>query len=116
MNYLRARSPAVSFIEGLEPRPLVSAITVAELYAGARNARERGALDEFLEAFEVVPVGVSEAKLGGELRRKYGQSHGTGLADALIAATAQLRGATLMSFNRKHFPMVHDFRVPYRRK
>ena len=52
--------------------------------------------------------------MGGLYRRDYGQSHGTGLADALIAATAEENGATLVTFNQRHFPMV-EIRVPYER-
>ncbi len=47
-------------------------------------------------------------------RRGYGPSHGTGLADALIAATTSESGAKLVSFNRRHFPMV-EITVPYER-
>ncbi len=44
-----------------------------------------------------------------------GPSHGTGLADALMAATAEASGADLVAFNRRHFPMV-EVTVPYERK
>lgn len=56
------------------------------------------------------------ARRGGEYRRDYGPSHGTGLADALIAATAEAVGATLVTFNRRHYPMVARVQVPYRRE
>ncbi|MFN5219653.1 MAG: hypothetical protein ACK5FE_01870 [Cyanobacteriota bacterium] len=42
-----------------------------------------------------------------------GPSHGTGLADALIAASAEAAGATLVTLNRRHFPMLADVLVPY---
>ena len=53
--------------------------------------------------------------LGGLYRRDYGRSHGTGLADALIAATSEENGADLVTFNRRHFPMVSRLVVPYER-
>jgi predicted nucleic acid-binding protein len=40
-------------------------------------------------------------------------SHGTGLADALIAASAEAAGATLVTLNRRHFPMLAEVLVPY---
>ena len=46
-------------------------------------------------------------------RREYGKSHGVGLADALIAATAEVVGAQLVTLNKKHFPMLDDVYVPY---
>ena len=36
-------------------------------------------------------------------------------ADALIAASATARGAELLTFNRRHYPMLENVRVPYRR-
>ncbi len=49
---------------------------------------------------------------GGLYRRDYGPSHGVGLADALIAATAELHQAKFVTLNARHFPMV-EVEVPY---
>ena len=46
-------------------------------------------------------------------RRQYGRSHGTGLADALIAASVAAAGGTLATLNRRHFPMLAEVLVPY---
>lgn len=115
IDYLRGRAEAVTYLEGLQEPLLVSAVTVAELYAGVREGAERTALEQFLAAFEVVPVDEAIAVLGGLFRRDYGKSHATGLADALIAATAESRQATLVTLNAKHFPMVNNFLVPYQK-
>ena len=61
-------------------------------------------------AFDAVPVTEKVARTGGLYRRGYGPIHGTGLADALIAATTSESGAKLVSFNRRHFPWS---RSPY---
>jgi predicted nucleic acid-binding protein len=50
---------------------------------------------------------------GGLVRRDFGKSHGTGLADALIAATALVHQLRLVGLNRKHFPMLPDMLTPY---
>ena len=55
------------------------------------------------------------ARLGGLYRRDYRPSHGTGLADTLIAATAEENGTELVTFNQRHFPMVSRLTVPYER-
>jgi predicted nucleic acid-binding protein len=88
---------------------------VAELYAGVREGSERHTLERFLAAFEVVPVDEAIAAKGGLYRRDYGKSHGTGLADALIAATAAVHQATLVTLNKKHFPMLASIHVPYQK-
>jgi predicted nucleic acid-binding protein len=115
IDYLRGRAEAVTYLEGLQEPLLVSAITVAELYAGVREGAERTALEQFLAAFEVVSVDEASAVKGGLFRRDYGKSHATGLADALIAATAESRQATLVTLNAKHFPMIANLLVPYQK-
>jgi predicted nucleic acid-binding protein len=37
------------------------------------------------------------------------------LADALIAATAESRQASLVTLNSKHFPMLANVVVPYQK-
>ncbi|HEY6186858.1 MAG TPA: type II toxin-antitoxin system VapC family toxin [Pyrinomonadaceae bacterium] len=115
IDYLRGRAEAVSYLESLIEPLLISAITVAELYAGVREGAERTALDEFILAFEIVPVGKEIASKGGLYRRDYGKSHSTGLADAVIAATADIRQADLVTLNKKHFPMLASVIVPYQK-
>src|SRR5712692_240650 len=113
IDYLRGRAEAVTYLEGRTEPLLISAITVAELYAGVRDGPERAKLDAFVQAFEVVPVDPEVALQGGLYRRDFGKSHSTGLADALIAASAQVRQAALVTLNRKHFPMLANVIVPY---
>ena len=113
IDYLRGQPQAVVYLEGRTETLLVSAITVAELFAGVREGQERIALSAFLSAFEIVTLDAMIAERGGLFRRAYGKSHSTGLADALIAATAEQVQARLVTLNRKHFPMLPDVHVPY---
>jgi predicted nucleic acid-binding protein len=54
------------------------------------------------------------ATLAGELGRRWRPSHsGIGVADLIIAATAELTGSVLQTLNVKRFPMVRDLRVAY---
>ena len=115
IDYLRGRPQTVHWLEEVAGPLLVSAVTVAELFARVRDGAERGQLEEFLRAFAVVPVDEHIAKQGGLFRRDYRKSHGTGLADALIAAAAEISGATLATLNDTHFPMLGRVLVPYRK-
>lgn len=114
VEYLRGRPAAVAFVEALEAELVVSAITVAELFAGARPAEE-SALATLVESLTVVPVTNAIASEGGRIRRQFRPSHGTGLADALIAATSKVTRAALVTFNLKHYPMLDDAVAPYPR-
>lgn len=113
IDYLRGRSEATDYIDNLSNPLFVSMVTVGELYAGVRDGAERTRLDTFLLAFASIPIDHAIGVMGGLLRRDYGKSHGTGLADALIAATAHLGNLTLVTLNRKHFPMLANLIVPY---
>lgn len=115
IDYLRNRPEAIEFIEGLKERPATSVIVVAELYAGIRDGGERQRLVELLDATTIIAIDEPLAVEGGLIRRQYGKSHGVGLDDALIAATAKAHGAALATLNQKHFPMLKDVVVPYRK-
>lgn len=112
IDCLRGRSNALAFLEGLPPRPLVCCLSVAELYAGVRD-NERQVLDEFVSALSPVPLTANASRVGGLYRRDFGGSHGTGLVDGIIAATAVGAGACLATLNRRHYPMLDDVLVPY---
>ena len=113
IDYLREQPDAVAYLEGRVEHLLVSTITIAELYSGVREGAERQSLDTLLPFFEEVDVDVEIAIKGGLFRRGYRKSHNLGLADALIAATADVKQATLVTLNKKHFPMLQDISVPY---
>jgi predicted nucleic acid-binding protein len=113
VDYLRDRPEAVELIRRAEARPAVSAITAAELFAGARTATEERRLDDLLHQLLVHKVDLDIARIGGAYRRRYGPSHGVLIPDALIAATAQVHHAHLVARNARHFPMLDDLLVPY---
>ena len=113
IDYLRGRAEAISYLESLTEPLLISAMTVAELHAGVREGAERIALEQFLSVFNVIPVDYATAANGGLIRRDYGKSHGVGLADAIIASTAEVSKAELVTLNKKHFPTLSNIVTPY---
>jgi predicted nucleic acid-binding protein len=83
---------------------LCSAVSIAELWAGARTSEYR-ALVNLFKTLTIVPAGEPAGRQAGEYLRAYQKSHGVELGDALIAASAVLSGALLWTRNRKHYPM-----------
>jgi predicted nucleic acid-binding protein len=63
----------------------------------------------------VVPVSAEIAKAGGLYRRDFGNSHGVGLADAILAAAAEAENAELKTLNTKHYPMLKGLRPAYKK-
>jgi len=113
IDFLRHRGEALAYLKSRTGRLLISAITVAELYAGVCEGRETTELEVLVAVLEVVPVDQETARMGGDYRRLYRKSHNLGLSDTLIAASAVKANATLVTLNRKHFPMLPDLVVPY---
>lgn len=90
-------------------------MVVAELYGGVRDGKERADLADWVSFFPIIPVTAEVARAGGLLKRDYGRSHGIGLADAIVAATAQQEGADLQTLNVKHYPMLPGLKPAYRK-
>ncbi len=115
VDFLRGYTKAVAFVNAQSSRIILSSIVVAELYAGVKGDEEQAALDNFVSLFRIVPVGADIAKAGGLYKRDYGKSHGVGLADAILAATAETENAVLKTLNTKHYPMLQGLRPAYKK-
>ncbi len=82
--------------------PAVSAVTVGEVLRGAANDQDAGRLLALLAPFHVLDLGPEEAKMGGALgaaadARSLPRRRRPGSADMLIAGTAALHGAELVT-------------------
>ena len=115
VDYLRNHQKASTFLEETHESLGISSITAAELYAGIKGKKEQEILSQFLTVFHIFAIDAEIAKLGGLLRNEFSKSHGTGLADAFIAATVMHHHATLVTLNVKHFPMIKNVFVPYKK-
>lgn len=78
-----------------------------------KGEAERVALDEFASLFRVISVTQTLAQTGGFLKRDYGKSHGIGLADTIVAATALAENAELKTLNTRHYPVLKGLRLAY---
>ncbi|MFN6018096.1 MAG: type II toxin-antitoxin system VapC family toxin [Verrucomicrobiota bacterium] len=116
IDYLRGHEAAVTFVEAHASEAYISAMNVAELYQGIRNGKEQAKLSKMLSALTALPITPEIAELGGLFSRDFRTSHGCGLADCLIAATADLHQLTLITLNAKHFPMLSSVETPYQKK
>ena len=83
----------------------ISAITYMELARGCRNKFELARLKRALKAdrAEILQVTPEVSRRACDIIDQLALSHGVGLADALIGATAIVHGLPLLSANAKHF-------------
>ncbi|HEX5309504.1 MAG TPA: type II toxin-antitoxin system VapC family toxin [Solirubrobacteraceae bacterium] len=116
VDHLRGTPTAVELLDRLlvEGHALVaSEIVRFELLAGVR-AEEAEVLELFCSSLEWLPVDEAIAREAARMARGHRKSHsGTDDADYLIAATAVVHGADLLTTNIRHFPMLPKLRAPY---
>ena len=115
VDFFRGHARAAALVKANASRIILSPIVVAELYAGVKGEAELAAIDNFVSLFRVVPLNAETAKVGGLYRRDYGKSHGVGLADAVLAATAEAENAELKTLNVKHYPMIKGLAAAYKK-
>ena len=115
IDFLRGQPEAIQLLEATDCEFYVSAVSVAELYVGVRDGKEREVLDQLVGLLQTIEINTEIARQAGLWRRKYGKSHGTGIIDAMIAACADALRVPLVTLNLKHFPMLSEVWVPYRK-
>jgi predicted nucleic acid-binding protein len=113
VDFLRGHPKAVALVQAQSGRIILSSIVAAELYAGVRGDEELNTLDSLIYLLRVVPVSPELARAAGLYKRDYARSHGIGLADAIIAATAQAENAGLKTLNIRHYPMLKGLKPAY---
>ena len=109
-----ARDFFASVLDSDEPL-VISVVTLTELLAGMRPDEEE-LTEKLLALFTIIEVDQPISRKAGAYLRKFSRTHNLELGDALIAATASLTGAELVTRNVKHYPMndIHLL-VPYER-
>lgn len=92
---------------------VASEVTRFELLAGVRKS-EGEALEAFFSSLAWAPIDEEVSRAAGSLAQRLRRSH-TGIDDAdyLIAATALVLEADLLTTNVRHFPMIEGLRSPY---
>ena len=107
-------------------RLYLSAITIAEIEAGIARAVRIGAtrkaedLRRWLAAVEhfyagrILPFGIEEARYAALILDR-ARAHDPGFEDIAIAATAGVRGLTVLTANERHFaPLGVPYANPFR--
>lgn len=116
IDHLRGSPPAVDLLGELieaEEALFASEVVRFELLAGVRE-KEVDALEQFFAALSWVPVGEEVARAAGSLAQHHRRAHsGIDDADYLIAATALLLDAELLTTNVRHFPMIAGLEPAY---
>ncbi len=116
VDHLRGQHAATDLLAGCiagGEAIVASEITRFELLAGVRTT-ELDALEIFFSSLSWAPIDEEITRAAGTLAQRFRRSHSRiGDADYLIAATALVLEAELLTTNARHFPMIEGLRAPY---
>jgi predicted nucleic acid-binding protein len=113
IDILRSDSGALSYVRSVGEVPACSEVTRVEVMRGLRSA-ERSGTEQLFRTIRWVAVDEQIARRAGELGRRWDRHRpGIGLADLVVAATAEQMEAELATTNVRHFPMFEDLHAPY---
>lgn len=108
IDTLRARKNRRAFLADLVAAGhtlATAAINIGEVYAGMRPTEELRT-EAFLSSLDCYPMSGAVARRAGSLKSVYARQGQTlSLADMIVAATALEHGLTLLTDNRKDFPL-----------
>jgi tRNA(fMet)-specific endonuclease VapC len=106
--HLRGRHEVTEMLRNLHDfsLPGCSAVSVFEVQMGVKRGEEE-ATHRFLKALKIFDVNWEVADRSAQLVREYKSKGRTlGVADALIAGTCLYHDLTLVTYNRKHYPIA----------
>ena len=112
----RGVEEALVYLDRIEDRfsVSISAVTEMELIIGCRNKDELRSLEAFLNRFQRIELHGDITGTAVDLLKRYRLSHGLLIADALIAATAISRDASLASKNQRDYRFIEELHLlPY---
>jgi predicted nucleic acid-binding protein len=105
--HLRGYPQATQRLDQL-PRLILSSVSYFEILQGIRNKDELQALKKMLalRQAEILPLTPEITTCAGALLEALTLSHGLGMGDALIAATALEHAYSVLTANTKHFRAI----------
>jgi len=116
IDHLRGEENAVDLLRSLIGEDEIAAASEVvrfELLAGVRDD-EIEALEQFVSALSWINVDEGVARTAGSLAREHRNAYsGIDDVDYLIAASAIVLDAELLTTNVRHFPMLPGLRSPY---
>lgn len=109
VEFFRGDKRASDYIKNIQP--VISHVTVAELFEGARDKQHLTKLKRAIEDLTAMPIEAPISSLAVNLIKRYFLSYHMEFMDALIAATAMEHNLTLVTANVKHFSFIKGLKV-----
>jgi hypothetical protein len=114
VDIIRRKEVALDYLDGISKGadiPRLSIVTSMELIIGCRNKNEVRKVEELLADYDVLDITPLISRKAYRLISQFSKSHGLVIPDALIAATALVENAVLVTSNVRHFSMIKELRL-----
>jgi predicted nucleic acid-binding protein len=112
VDLFREYEPAVEWLNSLDGEDIaVPGYVALEMVQGCRSRRDLRRVERMLAVLPTVWPSADACEQALELCARYFLSHNQDAFDALIAATAVASGATLRTFNVRHFRAIGNLRT-----
>lgn len=107
IDIMRRFEPALSWLTQLDEQPVgVPGLVAMELLQGCRNREEQQRVESLLRPYALYWPTPEDSQRAFSDFTRFHLSHGIGVLDALIAATAVGLSVPLATFNEKHYQVV----------
>lgn len=114
IEHLRGDRRATGLLQSVSNEERLASVLMRVELEGGMKSGERAQVASLLSTFRLLPVTDAVARRAGELLRRYRRSHsGIDLVDYVVAATAELNSARVVTLNVRHFPMLEDLQTPF---
>ncbi len=111
IEILKGDSVTVEKVESLTEHLSILSISVMELYYGALNKAELNKLEKFVFLFDIIHIDETISRMAVKLSKRYAKSHTLDIPDSLIASTALLNDAKLLTYNKKDFKYIEGMKL-----
>jgi|SRR3989344_7643156 len=104
---LKGNEPEASFLKQyiLKKKVSISVVVVAEFYADA-SSEDKEIFNELISKLPILIVDVNTAQIAGDYRQQFARkTNRSFLSDCFLASQAKLHKLTLVTNNKKDFPM-----------
>src|SRR3972149_3161482 len=103
IDLIRKYPPAIEAFKKVLSRQSTSTVAKLEIVAGLKTKKEIKSVEKMLEDLQikVLPVNEEVTETSEKIFLKYYHSHGIGILDSLIAATALVHNEELVTRNTK---------------
>jgi predicted nucleic acid-binding protein len=116
VDLLRGQEAAITWVNSVSLQDRwVSVITYFELLAGCRNRREQRMVAREMRHYRLLHLTEETSRTALAWFERFHLSHGVGVLDSLIGATALTHHLILATLNTKHFGSFPGLRIerPY---